>query len=199
MATLTAKRADNKKQLAREKSIERILESAIYLFSKFGFAQTTMDMIAKHAKLSKGLAYNYFKSKNEIFESIIDDHLTKQEHFYKDISKQTSLKEYVREFFERSLQFAKTEKKTFTLITVCMFQPGSASISRKMLENIDKRLTPFKERMIDDLKKLGVKEPDRELLMIITFLHGILMGEIFDDQSLCPSVNVIDLFLERYR
>ena len=69
---------ENKKLLAREKSIEKIRNSAVHLFSKHGFSATTMEMIAKHAKVSKGLAYNYFRSKNQIFEMILDQHLIKQ-------------------------------------------------------------------------------------------------------------------------
>lgn len=193
----TSQKSENKKQQAREKSIERILASAIVLFAKHGFSQTTMEMIANHAKISKGLAYNYFKSKNQIFEHIIDSHLAKQEKFYSNIPPNLSAKEYVREFFNRSIQFAKEERKTMVLISVCLFQPGSVSLSKKMLENVERRFAPFKEAMRERFRSCGVKEPDKEMILIKTFLHGVIMSQHFNDTTTCTPT-IIEMVLERY-
>lgn len=198
VAKANLKISENKKIQAREKSINRILSSAIVLFSKHGFAQTTMEMIANHAKISKGLAYNYFKSKVQIFEEIIDQHLAKQELFYRNIPNNLSARDYVKEFFERSMQFAEQERKTMVLISVCLVQPGSISLSKKMMANIDKKLAPFKEAMLERFTALGIKEPEKEMMLIRTFLHGIFMGKVFHDENICPTTNVVDLFLERY-
>lgn len=198
VARITSKLSENKKIQAREKSISRILASAIGLFSKYGYAQTTMEMIASQAKISKGLAYNYFKSKTQIFERIIDQHLAKQELFYRNIPPNLSAKEYVKEFFERSIQFAEQERKTMILISVCLFQPGAVSLSRKMMENIEQKFAPFKEAMLERFVSLGITEPEKEMMLVRTLLHGIFMGQVFHDEKICPSVNVVDLFLERY-
>ncbi|MDF3821560.1 TetR/AcrR family transcriptional regulator [Leptospira sp. 96542] len=198
MAVKKLNPVDNKKILAREKSIERIKNAAITLFSKHGFAPTTMDMIAKQAKISKGLAYNYFKSKNQILEHIIDDHLNKQEVYYKNIPPNLSTKEYVREFFERSLSFARDEQKTVILLTVCFFQPGSVSLSKKMMDNIEKKFAPFTDAMRERFCHLGIHNPDQEIMFIRTFLHGLFMGQVFHDHKVCPIKNVVDVLLERY-
>ncbi|MCW7509701.1 TetR/AcrR family transcriptional regulator [Leptospira levettii] len=190
-------KSDNKKQLARERSTERILAAAIVLFSKHGFAQTTMEMIANHAKISKGLAYNYFKSKNQIFEQIIDSHLAKQERFYNNIPPNLAVKEYVREFFIRSIQFAKEERKTMVLISVCLFQPSAVSLSKKMIENVERRFAPFKEAMRERFKTYGIKDPDKEMIFIKTFLHGLIMSQHFNDTTTCTP-SIIEMLLERY-
>ena len=49
---------------------ETIRKAAIKNFSKNGFANTTMDDIAKTANVSKGTLYLYFQSKESLFESI---------------------------------------------------------------------------------------------------------------------------------
>lgn len=50
--------------------LERIHLAAKELFSKKGFAETSMSEIAEAAALSVGTIYNYFPSKDELFNSL---------------------------------------------------------------------------------------------------------------------------------
>ncbi|WP_109022512.1 TetR/AcrR family transcriptional regulator [Leptospira kobayashii] len=190
-------KVDNKKQIAREKSIERIRNSAIHLFSKNGFSATTMEMIAKHAKVSKGLAYNYFKSKNQIFESILNDYLSKQEALNAGISTNQAAVDYLRELFQKTLEFLVQERKTLILLTICKFQPNSLILSKKMTENIEKRFAPYHEAMKDRFKKLGIADPELELLYVKTFFHGLIMSQC-TDSDIYPKHQIVEIFLSRY-
>lgn len=51
----------------------RIQNAAIKLFGTIGYAATTMNRIADEADLGVGTLYNYYKSKDELLLSIIDD------------------------------------------------------------------------------------------------------------------------------
>lgn len=48
----------------------KIIESAITTFSKYGYDKSRMDDIAIRANLSKGTIYLYFKNKEELFNAI---------------------------------------------------------------------------------------------------------------------------------
>jgi AcrR family transcriptional regulator len=50
----------------------QIIESAIKVFARDGFANTRMDDVAAESGVSKGLLYWYFKSKEEIIIAIAD-------------------------------------------------------------------------------------------------------------------------------
>jgi AcrR family transcriptional regulator len=50
----------------------QIIESALNVFARQGFADTRMDDVAAESGLSKGLLYWYFKSKDEIVVAIAD-------------------------------------------------------------------------------------------------------------------------------
>ncbi|MDZ4726249.1 MAG: TetR/AcrR family transcriptional regulator [Leptospira sp.] len=189
---------ENKKIKAREKSMESIRNSAIHLFSRHGFSGTTMEMIAKHAKVSKGLAYNYFKSKNQIFEMILDQHLSKHESIYKSIPPHLPAKEYLREFFHKSTEFMTNEKKTLILISVCLYQPQSVSLSKKMTESFEKRLAPFKETIKEKFRSLGITDPDAEFLFVRIFLHGIFTLQCVHLSEGFSESKLVDLFLSRY-
>ncbi len=51
---------------------EQILKVAGNIFAKFGLKKTTMDEIAKIARMGKSTLYYYFKSKESIFAEIIN-------------------------------------------------------------------------------------------------------------------------------
>jgi len=57
----------------REKSRELILSKAMAIFAEHGYYKSSIEMIAKAAGISKGLIYNYFKSKDELLESVFMD------------------------------------------------------------------------------------------------------------------------------
>jgi TetR/AcrR family transcriptional regulator len=49
-----------------------ILEAALDLFSRFGFRGTTLDQIAERAEMSKPNLLYYFKSKDDIYEAVLE-------------------------------------------------------------------------------------------------------------------------------
>lgn len=57
----------------REQRRSELLRSALECFSERGYEGTTVDDIVGWAGVSKGMLYNYFKSKEEIFFALIDD------------------------------------------------------------------------------------------------------------------------------
>lgn len=63
----------NEDQLSqiRDERKEQILAAAVKVFARRGIVGTRMSMIAEEAGLSHGLLYHYFKSKDELFTTII--------------------------------------------------------------------------------------------------------------------------------
>lgn len=55
----------------RDERKEQIAAAAVKVFSRRGITGTKMSMIADEAGLSHGLLYHYFKSKDELFTSLI--------------------------------------------------------------------------------------------------------------------------------
>ena len=51
---------------------EKIMGAALHLFGEQGYHKTSVDQIAKVAVVSKGLTYNYFRSKEELLLAIIN-------------------------------------------------------------------------------------------------------------------------------
>jgi len=56
-------------------SKNKIKETALMLFTRHGFDNTSIRMIASHANISIGLMYNYYKSKDNLLRSIFHQEL----------------------------------------------------------------------------------------------------------------------------
>ncbi len=58
-------------QKMKDEKVEQILNAGLKLFATKGLAATKIIYIAKEAKISQGLLYHYYKSKEEIFTELI--------------------------------------------------------------------------------------------------------------------------------
>lgn len=56
----------------RDATKRAIIKAATSLFGRRGFEATTIDDIAKVAKVAKGAVYHHYESKRAIFESVLD-------------------------------------------------------------------------------------------------------------------------------
>ncbi|HDR50317.1 MAG TPA: TetR/AcrR family transcriptional regulator, partial [Mariniphaga anaerophila] len=54
----------------REQKKQTILEVAQHFFLRFGLNKTTMDEIAKAARMGKATLYHYFRDKEQIFYEV---------------------------------------------------------------------------------------------------------------------------------
>ncbi|USK35966.1 TetR/AcrR family transcriptional regulator [Bacillus sp. F19] len=58
-------------QQIRDERKEQIMEAALKVFARRGIIGTKMSMIATEAGISPGLLYRYFKSKDELFTTLV--------------------------------------------------------------------------------------------------------------------------------
>ncbi len=61
----------DRKELRRNE----VIDAAIAVFAREGFAQATMDDVAREASIAKGTVYLYFKSKEDLFRGAIESRL----------------------------------------------------------------------------------------------------------------------------
>ena len=65
---------ERKENIARRRK-QQILDAALAVFSKEGFAQATNADIARTAGLAEGTIYNYFQSKRDVLVSLISSYI----------------------------------------------------------------------------------------------------------------------------
>jgi AcrR family transcriptional regulator len=89
-----------------------IMDTALEYFAKEGYHATTINQIAQQAGISKGLMYNYFRSKETLLKAIIERSIME---IYKefDVNRDGYLSEEEFEFFIRRISVILREKKSF--------------------------------------------------------------------------------------
>jgi AcrR family transcriptional regulator len=96
----------------REEKRSLIMDTALEHFAREGFHNTTITRIAFQAGISKGLMYNYFKSKDELLAKIIDRSVS-EIYMYFDTDRDGILTGEEFELFIRKLFTLLKEKRSF--------------------------------------------------------------------------------------
>jgi TetR/AcrR family transcriptional regulator len=94
---------------------EEILSAAEKVFAAKGFFPTTMNDISREAEFGTGTLYKYFRSKEELYFTLIDEKVEEINRLVKtELSQKTSAVERIKkvlglqfEFFERNRDFFK--------------------------------------------------------------------------------------------
>jgi AcrR family transcriptional regulator len=153
----------------RKQKKELIMETALELFAENGFHATSISQIAKKAGISKGLAYNYFQSKNEILEEILE---TCSNEIYEnlDINKDGVLtEEEFYYFIRKTFQLINSNKRFWKLYTSVVLQTNiPESKNRALTEKLAPTLFMFRNFLISK----GSPDPDGDMVVISTLIKG---------------------------
>ena len=84
----------------RSRTKLKILKNALELFAEKGFKGTSISDIAKAAGVSKGLAYNYFKDKNELMFAVFGLLTQELESVFSSINKKEKPDQKLKIFIE---------------------------------------------------------------------------------------------------
>jgi len=103
----------NLKQQKAAETKNRLIDSALRVFSAKGFGASTTKDIAKEAGVTDGLIYHYFSSKEELLWAVIDKHTLNNdlERAIRDFPTGNSLEELLLAYFTKLLDtlHAKSE------------------------------------------------------------------------------------------
>lgn len=164
----------------RKNTRHTIMESALLLFSEKGFKGTSISDIANAAGVSKGLAYNYFKSKNELMIAVL-------KLFEEEIGKMFYVIEEVKDPFKQikiminqTFKMLKEQEKFWRLYMNFAFQPEVQKVSGKVF---DEFLIDVFQAMEIMFKRVGIKNPAAEAKLLGAILDGISIHYILDKEN----------------
>ncbi|MEO0981920.1 MAG: TetR/AcrR family transcriptional regulator [Pseudomonadota bacterium] len=104
--------ADGKRARAKAANRKSILEAARGVFARVGYDATTVRDIIRETNLAAGTFYNYFKSKEEVFEAIADDSTARFRPLLQDVRAQAnSFEAYIRGAYDAYFQFLSDENQ----------------------------------------------------------------------------------------
>lgn len=172
---------NQRKQREYEARREEILAAAEGLFSKNGFFKTGMAEIAEAAQFAMGTLYKFFKSKEDIYISLVESKSEEMlQQLERSIRKAHSAPDKIREVIRVKLAFAD-QNRDFFRIYVSEWSGFEWTIKSAFGEGVWKRYLAQIE-LVANLIKEGIKTGEFQKLNprdASLALHGMLNSTIY--------------------
>ena len=170
-----------RKQREYEARREEILLAAERIFSQNGFFKTSMAEIADAAQFAMGTVYRFFKSKEEIYITLVEDKVEELLRLLETATQQQTLaREKLRAVIQVKLAFAD-QNRDFFRIYVSEWSGFEWTIKSAFGERVWKRYLAQID-LVADLIKEGIKKgefrkvPPKDTSLA---LHGMLNSTIY--------------------
>jgi AcrR family transcriptional regulator len=183
----TTKKIDHKK--------EQIQKAALKQFSLHGFDKTTMDNIAESIGMKKASLYYYYKNKESIFQSVIEDEF---DLFIKKVEKRqinmSTSGEKLRCIFITHLELFHNRYTVFDLSVKLM--TGAKSIMYKMHKNCrDREIALIISILREGIKSGEFKECDPQITA--ETIHPLIGALLFREMQSKDVQSVVDINIKK--
>ncbi|MCS7228640.1 MAG: TetR/AcrR family transcriptional regulator [Candidatus Kryptonium sp.] len=181
-----------RREIIRERHKQEIIESALYLFGKKGYKDTTIEEIAEHAQFSKGAIYFYFSSKKQLFDEILKSLFDKVQSFADEArAHKGDAKEKLRTYALKLVHFFLIENRYSFLVMMQAIMQMEAEEKETTKNYVMERLHQISKTLTDIIKadiKTGKLKNINPNIVIIAF-NGMLRDIIYG----CLTENGIDM------
>lgn len=163
----------------REERKKQIQKAALEVFAKNGYHKASISQIAKEAKISKGLLYNYFENKEELLRQVMSDGIEYLLRSYQYQSEEKASDE-LRKMIQTSFDMMDEDHNHWRLYFSTMMQ---AEVQQLVMTELMETLMPVFENLARIFMELGFKEPMNEARIFGAILDGLGMNYLLDAES----------------
>lgn len=178
----------------REERKHQILDAALHVFAEESYHGSSMASVAKRAKVSKGLIYNYFKSKEEILLTLISD-LFDEAMELMDVEPEVPLtREKFIDVINRSVDVSVENPQRWKLYMSLSFQPD---VTPLLMEKMLPRIQPFMIQMNNYFMGRGHEDPITMMRYYSAVMDGVQMHILMDPQNF-PVEKVKQMMIDQF-
>ena len=176
-----------------------ILESARQCFIDFGYKGTTMELIAKTAKMGKGTFYNFFETKEAVFGAVIDRELDALDALAERTKSQRPVNEAVLlSYLTEAMAYVKKGDLFYKLGVEAQSigTPETAQALARVSEKANRHLRELVTLFAEDK---GEKDCDIALTSFLLMeLYGLLVYRWPETHTPLTEQRIQDVFLKLY-
>ena len=104
---------------------EHLLKKALAVFSKKGYAATTLQDIAQEASVTRGAIYHHFGGKAELYNTLVREYADRGNQIMSQaVSEGGTLLDILRRVFVRQLQSIEDDREMRALMELYLFKTG---------------------------------------------------------------------------
>jgi AcrR family transcriptional regulator len=178
----------------REERQYQILEAALHVFAEDSYHGASMAAVAKRAKVSKGLIYNYFKSKEEILISLVIDVFDEvMDQLDLNLNEQLTKACFIQ-VIEKSVDEVVKNPKRWKLYMSLSFQPDVMPI---LMQQMMPKIQPFMVAVNNYFISKGHEDPITMMRYYSAVLDGVQMHILMDPDNF-PIEKVKKLMIDQF-
>ncbi|PKQ04730.1 MAG: TetR/AcrR family transcriptional regulator [Alphaproteobacteria bacterium HGW-Alphaproteobacteria-12] len=112
-----AKKPLGKREQTKHNNREAILDAAKIVFADLGYGATSVRDIIRKTGLASGTFYNYFKSKEEVFEALMDEGMRRiRPRLRAERIRSRTFEDFIRNAYRTYFDYLATDRDTFQVI-----------------------------------------------------------------------------------
>ncbi len=161
----------------RESKKKLIREASLKIFAEEGYHSATISKIANKAKISKGLIYNYYESKEELLRDLVRDGFQKISTLIDPDSDGIITKEEIIYMIEETFQMLKENRSFWLLYFSILPQP---SVLRLVKDIINETLDNYTRLFESYFRHAGYDDPKAEALILGSLMDGISFHYLYN-------------------
>ncbi|MQP23800.1 TetR family transcriptional regulator [Flavobacterium sp. LMO8] len=152
---------------------EKVLETATKLFAELGFEKTSMALICKEAKVSKGLVYHHFESKESILIEIFTSSTHKIIESNVIVDETIEPKDELKQLINNVFYQLENDKLFFQFNLNIMFQPSTRSLLEEHIKERADILFKSVKRIFD---KISIERSEIQAYTLLAEIDGITLN-----------------------
>jgi len=160
----------------------RVVEAALKLFSRNGYSQTTLAMIAAEAGYSRGPIYWHFRNKDDLYEAVIGySQIPLQklvEQARSEVDPRRAVDGFVDEWFRLLLEDSWYRQSFEILLNKTEFTESMVRTVRRERQ-LTRAIVATLGARIKELQPDGAEDAEALGLLCYTFLMGITQSWLF--------------------
>ena len=163
-----------------EKTRQKVIEAALKLFSRHGYSQTTLAMIAAETGYSRGPIYWHFKNKDGLFQAILGYSQTPLQQMVdkaaSEVDPRRAIDDFVAEWFRLLIEDRAYRQSFEILLNKTELTEVMAKTIRRERQ-LSKTIVSTLGRRVAEVKINA--DAETEGLLCYTFLMGITQSWLF--------------------
>ncbi len=159
-----------------------VLEAAYELFTEKGFKDVTTREIAKKACVSKGVLYDYFKNKEDLFFQTVSEHMSKMIAIKMDsVDSSLTDRQKLDKFHEISCKNNEVRKKRYRMMFDFVLHCKDEKLLHEYMGNLYDIIRKYTRNFFKEIYPDIFDDENRSILytnIIVGFLDGIHLQDL---------------------
>jgi AcrR family transcriptional regulator len=164
----------------RERTKKQILDAGLKVFAVKGYHGTSISDIAKEAGVSKGLAYNYFKSKKDLAGAVLMNLGDVWAQFERLFTLSDDPYVILEMLIRVTIKQLKKNQEFWRLYVSFVMQIEMSDVAKKIFGDV---IDFFIPKLTKVFRQIGVKNPKAEAYILGAILDGLPLDYLIDIEN----------------